>query len=98
MDAARDRGIAVINMPGENANAVAELIIGFMIALTRTIPAYTRSMQDGLWHRDDCASRHELRHYSLGIIGLGEVGRRVAVLARTFGMEPRAYDPYINAD
>src|SRR6266851_2864935 len=51
IEAARDRGIAVINMPGENANAVAELVIGFMIALTRTVPAYDRSMRDGIWDR-----------------------------------------------
>jgi D-3-phosphoglycerate dehydrogenase len=96
--AARERGVAVISLPGENANAVAELVIGSMIALTRTVPFYTRAMHRGAWPRDDCASRHELRHHSLGIIGLGEVGRRVARLARAFGMEPRAYDPYITDD
>src|SRR3954470_2864608 len=63
MDAARERGIAVINMPGENANAVAELVIGFMIALTRTVPQYDREMRAAEWTRDGCASRHELRHH-----------------------------------
>ena len=98
MQAARDRGITVINMPGENANAVAELVIGFMIALTRTVPAYDREMRAGVWNRDDCATRHELRHHRLGIIGLGQVGMRVARLARVFGMPVSAFDPYITDD
>ena len=93
--AARERGIAIVSMPGENANAVAELVIGYILAMTRTIPFYTRSVVRGDWLRDDCATRHEMRHYRLGIIGLGQVGSRVARLARAFGMEPRAYDPYV---
>lgn len=93
--AARERGVAIVSMPGENANAVAELVIGYILSMTRTIPFYTRSMVRGQWVRDDCATRHEMRHYRLGIIGLGQVGSRVARLARAFGMSPRAYDPYV---
>jgi D-3-phosphoglycerate dehydrogenase / 2-oxoglutarate reductase len=93
--AARERGVTILSMPGANANAVAELVIGYMLSLTRTIPFYTRSMLRGEWSRDDCATRHELRHHRLGIIGLGQVGSRVARLAHAFGMEPRAYDPYV---
>lgn len=95
-DAARERGITILNLPGANADGVAELVIGFMIALTRTVPAYTRELTRGVWNRDDCADRHELRHYRLGIIGLGEVGRRVARLAALFGMRVSAVDPYIS--
>jgi len=98
MQAARDRSIAVINMPGENANAVAELVMAFMIALTRTVPAYDREMRAGVWGRDDCATRHELRHHPLGIIGLGQVGMRVSRLAAAFGMRVSAFDPYISDD
>jgi D-3-phosphoglycerate dehydrogenase len=93
--AARDRSVAILNLPGANADAVAELVIGFMIALTRTVPTYTRELTRGIWNRDDCATRHELRHHRLGIIGLGEVGRRVAKLAGVFGMRVGAVDPYI---
>ncbi|HEY0141118.1 MAG TPA: NAD(P)-dependent oxidoreductase [Thermoanaerobaculia bacterium] len=96
--AARERGIAIASLPGENANAVAELVIGYLISMTRTIPRYTRDVVQGLWERDDCATRHELRHYRLGIIGLGQVGGRVARLARAFSMEVQAYDPYIADD
>ena len=95
-DAARERGIAIINLPGANANAVAELVIGFMIAMTRTVPFYTREVVQGRFERDDCATRHEMRHYALGIVGHGQVGSRVARLARAFGMHVRAYDPYIS--
>jgi phosphoglycerate dehydrogenase-like enzyme len=98
MDAAREHRIAVINMPGENANAVAELVIGFMIALTRTVPQYDREMRAGQWTRDGCASRHELRHHRLGIVGLGQVGMRVSRLASAFGMRVSAFDPYISDD
>ena len=93
--AAAARGITVLNLPGANANAVAELVIGYAIALTRGVPAYTADMRRGVWNRDDCASRHELRHYRVGIIGLGQVGSRVARYAATFGMKVSAYDPYI---
>ncbi|MGZ4777916.1 MAG: NAD(P)-dependent oxidoreductase [Thermoanaerobaculia bacterium] len=93
--AADKRGIRIISLPGINANAVAELVIGFIIALTRTVPAYNRQVVNAGWAREDCATRHELRHYRLGIAGLGQVGRRVARLAAAFGMQPAAVDPYI---
>jgi phosphoglycerate dehydrogenase-like enzyme len=94
-DAAAARGIAIVNLPGANANAVAEWTIGCMIALTRTIPAYTEEVRRGVWNRADAATRHELRHYRLGIVGLGQVGSRVAHLAGAFGMSVSAYDPYV---
>lgn len=95
LEAARARGIAVIHMPGVNANAVAELVIGFMISMTRTVPFYTRAVVSGAFSRDDCATRHELRHHRLGIIGLGQVGTLVAKLAGAFGVPVQAYDPYL---
>jgi D-3-phosphoglycerate dehydrogenase len=94
-EAVRERGIRVIHMPGVNADAVAELVIGFMIAMTRTVPFYTREVVNGRFNRDDCATRHELRHHRLGIVGLGQVGTRVARLAYAFGMTVEAYDPYV---
>jgi D-3-phosphoglycerate dehydrogenase len=91
------RGIPVISVPGENANAVAELVIGHLIALTRTIPQYGRELRGRIWRRDDCATRHELRHHRLGIVGLGRVGGKVADLAGGFGIRITAFDPYITA-
>jgi D-3-phosphoglycerate dehydrogenase len=99
VEAAQERGVEIVHLPGENANAVAELVIGQMIALTRTIPLYGAEMRRGQWQRDDCHSRHELRHHPLGLVGLGQVGRLVARYARTFGMPVSAFDPYLaNAD
>jgi D-3-phosphoglycerate dehydrogenase / 2-oxoglutarate reductase len=95
LEAARERGIRVIHMPGVNANAVAELVIGFMISMTRTVPFYTRALTRAEFDRDDCADRHELRHFRVGIVGLGNVGSLVAKYARVFGMEVQAYDPYV---
>ncbi len=95
-DAARERGVTIINLPGANANAVAELVIGFIISMTRTVPFYTREVSQGRFERDDCATRHEMRHYNLGIVGLGQVGGRVARLACVFGMHVRAFDPYVS--
>ena len=94
-EAARARGIEVISLPGENANAVAELVIGSILALTRTVPFYTQELRAGRWVREDCATRHEMRYHTLGIVGLGEVGRRVARLAGAFGMTVLALDPFI---
>jgi len=94
--AADARRITILNLPGANADAVAELVIGLMITLTRTVPAYTREIVRGLWNRDDCATRHELRHHRLGVVGLGQVGGRVARLASVFGMPVSAVDPYIS--
>ncbi|MEO8035484.1 MAG: NAD(P)-dependent oxidoreductase [Acidobacteriota bacterium] len=95
---AAERGIRIISLPGENANAVAELVIGFMIVMTRTLPQYTREVVSATWQRDDCSTRHELRHHRLGIIGLGQVGRRVARMARAFEIPVSAFDPYLTDD
>lgn len=97
LEAARERGIRVVHMPGVNANAVAELLIGYIIAMTRTVPFYTRELARGAFPRDDCATRHELRHFRLGIVGLGNVGSLVAKYARAFDMTVLAYDPYVAA-
>ena len=96
LNALDERRIPLVHLPGINANAVAEMVIGQIIMLTRTLPLYARQMVQGTWNRDDCASRHELRHYVLGVVGHGNVGSRVARLARTFGMRVVAFDPYID--
>src|ERR1043166_6630371 len=51
--AERERGIDIVNLPGENANAVAELVLAFMVTMTRTVPQYTDEMRRGLFRRDD---------------------------------------------
>jgi D-3-phosphoglycerate dehydrogenase len=83
LDACRERGIAVANTPGVNANSVAEHTLALMLAVTRQIPAMDRGVRAGQWPR---ALLVQLEGKTLGVIGLGAIGRRVAMLASAFGM------------
>jgi D-3-phosphoglycerate dehydrogenase / 2-oxoglutarate reductase len=93
-DAATRRGIVVMNTPGANAIAVAELTLGNMIAMARSIPRANSTMHEGKWEKKTLQGR-ELRGKTLGIVGLGRIGLEVARRARAFGMELIGYDPFI---
>jgi D-3-phosphoglycerate dehydrogenase len=95
-DAATRRGIVVMNTPGANAVAVAELTLGLMIALARKIPAATNSMHAGKWEKKNLQGS-ELRGKTLGILGLGRIGLEVAKRARGFGLELIGSDPFVSA-
>jgi D-3-phosphoglycerate dehydrogenase len=97
MATATELGIAVINAPGGNTVAVAELFFGSLIALLRHIPRADRSMHEGRWERSALLGS-ELRGRTLGIVGLGRIGTAVAARAKAFGMTMIAYDPYIGAE
>jgi D-3-phosphoglycerate dehydrogenase len=92
--AATKRGIVVMNTPGANAVAVAELTLGLMIAMCRQIPKANASMHQGVWDKKSLQGS-ELRGKTLGIVGLGRIGLEVARRAAAFGMELIAYDPFI---
>ncbi len=94
MDVATELGIAVINAPGGNTIAVAELFFGSLIGLLRQIPRADQSMHEGRWERSALMGS-ELRGRTLGIVGLGRIGTAIAVRARAFGMSLIAFDPYI---
>jgi D-3-phosphoglycerate dehydrogenase len=81
--ACRARGVIVANTPGVNANAVAEHTLALMLAVTRQIPAMDRGVRAGEWPR---ALLVQLEGKTLGVIGLGAIGRRVATLGAAFGM------------
>jgi len=83
LDACRERGVAVTNTPGVNANSVAEHTMALMLAITRQIPMMDRGVRAGQWPR---ALLVQLEGKTLGVIGLGAIGRRVAMLAGAFGM------------
>jgi len=93
-DAATRKGIVVMNTPGANAIAVAELTIGLMVALARSIPRATATMHAGKWEKKSLQGQ-ELRGKTFGIVGLGRIGLEVARRARSFGMELIGYDPFI---
>jgi len=81
--ACRRRGIMVAHTPGVNAHAVAEHTLALMLAVTRRIPSLDRDVRGGQWPRGLLV---QLEGKTLGIVGLGAIGRRVAVLAAPFGM------------
>ena len=92
-DAATRRGIVVMNTPGANAIAVAELTIGLMLALARQLPRANTLLHAGKWEKKSLQGA-ELRGKQLGILGLGRVGLEVARRAKAFGMELLGHDPF----
>lgn len=88
------RGIVVMNTPGANAVAVAELTLGLMIAMCRSIPRANAGMHEGKWDKKTLQGT-ELRGKTLGIVGLGRIGLEVARRARAFGMNLIGYDPFV---
>lgn len=95
-DAATRRGIVVMNTPGANAVAVAELTIGLMLALARKLPAANTSMHAGKWDKKNLQGA-ELKGKTLGILGLGRIGLEVARRARGFGLDIIGSDPFVSA-
>ena len=92
--AARERRIAVLNVPGANAVAVAELTFGLLLSLLRHIPDAHASVRAGGWDKSKFQGR-ELRGKTLGILGLGKIGRAVAQRARAFEMRCVGHDPFV---
>jgi D-3-phosphoglycerate dehydrogenase len=95
IDAATRSGIVVMNTPGANAVAVAELTLGLMISMARSATRANATMHTGKWEKKSLQGT-ELRGKTLGIVGLGRIGLEVARRARSFGMELIGYDPFIS--
>jgi D-3-phosphoglycerate dehydrogenase len=93
-EAATRRGIVVMNTPGANAVAVAELTLGMMLALARKLTVADSSMHAGRWEKKSLQGT-ELRAKTLGILGLGRIGLEVARRAKAFGMEIVGNDPFV---
>jgi D-3-phosphoglycerate dehydrogenase len=85
--AASKRGIYVANCPGRNAAAVAELVFGLMLSLDRRIPDAVASLRAGKWERQEYGKAEGLHGRTLGVAGLGAIGREVAQRARAFGLK-----------
>src|SRR5579864_7106225 len=90
LDAATEAGVLVMNTPGGNAVSVAEHTLALMLAMARHIP------RAGKWEKKKLMG-HELRGKTLGIVGLGSVGREVVKRARAFEMRILAHDPYVTS-
>jgi len=95
--AARERGIGVLNVPGANAVAVAELVFGLLLSLFRQLPAADSSLKRGEWDKSRFKGR-ELRGKTIGIVGLGKIGRAVAQRAGAFEMKCVGCDPLLSDD
>src|SRR5580692_7379859 len=95
--AASKRGIYVANCPGKNASAVGELVYGLMLALDRRIPDAVNSLRAGKWERKEYGKAEGLYGKTLGIAGMGAIGRDVAHRARAFGLTPIAWSRSLTA-
>lgn len=91
LKAATDCGVAVFNAPYSNTRSVAELVIGASIMLIRRIPDKNIAAHKGIWMKEASGS-YELRGKTLGIIGYGNIGSQVSVLAEALGMKVIFYD------
>lgn len=89
--AATRAGIPVFNAPYSNTRSVAELVLAEAILLLRGVPQKTREMHDGVWHKS-AKSSYEVRGKTLGVIGYGNIGSQLGVLAEGFGMQVVFYD------
>lgn len=96
IEAAKNRGIKVCNAPGSNTDSVADLTLGLLISCARWIPENVSKCKNKIWETGKKGIG--LYDKSLGILGLGAVGRAVALRSMGFGMKILAYDPYINYD
>ncbi|WP_258361202.1 phosphoglycerate dehydrogenase, partial [Moorella sulfitireducens (nom. illeg.)] len=97
VSAATERGIVVVNAPEGNTVAAAEHTMAMMLALARNIPQANATLKQGVWEKKKYVGV-ELRGKTLGIIGLGKIGREVARRARGMEMRVTAYDPYVDPE
>jgi phosphoglycerate dehydrogenase-like enzyme len=102
VEAVNARGLPLVNTPGKNAEAVADLTLALLIMLGRGLPKAQRFLANGNQLRDNWAGAQfigsDLRRHTLGVIGHGQIGQRVASRARAFGMAVLVFDPYITVE
>jgi D-3-phosphoglycerate dehydrogenase len=84
-------GVFVSNCPGKNSIAVAELVMGLLLSLDRRIPDQVSELRQGTWNKGEYSKARGLHGRTLGIVGLGQIGREIAVRARAFGMRVVAW-------
>jgi D-3-phosphoglycerate dehydrogenase len=102
VDAVTALGLPLVNTPGKNAEAVADLTLAFLIMLARGLPKAQRFLDEGHQLRDNWDGAQfigsDLRRHTLGLVGYGQIGRRVASRAVACGLAILAYDPYVQVD
>ena len=99
VEAVTARGLPLVNTPGKNAEAVADLTLAFLVMLARGLPEAQRFLDEGNRLKDNWEGAKfmgsDLRRHMLGLVGYGQVGRRVAQRALPFGMTVLVYDPFV---
>ena len=96
LDAATEAGVLVMNTPGGNSVSVAEHTLALMLAMARHVPQANASTRAGKWEKKKLMG-NELRGKTLGVVGLGSIGREVVKRARAFEMRILAHDPYVTS-
>ncbi len=94
---AKEKGIAVMNTPGGSTSAVAELALAMMLGMARRLTEADGSMKAGKWEKKTMEGV-QLAGKTLGIIGMGRIGRKLAQYCRALGMTTIGYDPIVTAD
>lgn len=98
VQAASERGVAVVNLEGRNAPAVAEQAISLMLAETRDIARADAGIKAGRWPKEFPQAPYELGGRTVGVIGFGHVGRQLAKKLSGFDVKLLIYDPYVDAE
>src|SRR5690242_8442117 len=96
LSAATDAGVLVMNTPGGNAVSVAEHTFALMLSMARAVPQASASIKSGKWEKKKFLG-NELRGKTLGVVGLGSIGREVLKRAKAFEMRVLAHDPYVSS-
>ncbi len=94
--AATEAGVVIMNTPGQNSNAAAELAMGHIFALSRHIARGNRGLKEGKWEKKQLRGR-ELKGKTLGIVGMGNIGRILAELGAGVKMKVIGFDPFLDA-
>nr|WP_206204139.1 hydroxyacid dehydrogenase [Thermococcus sp. 18S1] len=97
LEAAKERGIKVVNSPGASSRSVAELAVALMFNVARKVAFADRKMREGTWAKKQ-AMGIELEGKTLGVVGFGRIGYEVARIAHALGMKVLLYDPYPNEE
>ncbi|MCX8011144.1 MAG: 3-phosphoglycerate dehydrogenase, partial [Ignavibacteria bacterium] len=92
INAANEKNVYVTNCPGKNAIAVAELAMGLIISLDRKIPDNVIDFRNGVWNKDKYSKAEGLFGKTLGIVGVGNIGKELAIRAKAFGINVLGYD------
>jgi phosphoglycerate dehydrogenase-like enzyme len=93
LDVARERGIPVVITPGSNTNAVAEGVLAMMLHLTKNLARLTELVRDNRWNERDSLPLGDIEGATVGIVGWGRIGKRLASLVDVLGGTVRAFDP-----